>query len=191
VSGDPGAAAPGTTTCAPRTGFVDRFEAGFVSANRWALVVLLATMSCLVFANVCLRYLTNESIYWAEEVARHLMIWLTFIGSGLVLRHGGHIAIDNAQDAVPARVAQGLRLLIVALLAAFCAAMVWFGIGYVERTMLQTTSATQIPFGYVYAAMPLGFALMVVHLALIARGYVSRRAFPPGDGFDATTSASL
>jgi TRAP-type C4-dicarboxylate transport system permease small subunit len=43
----------------------------------------------------------------------------------------------------------------------------------------------EVPIGAVYLAMPAGFALMLVHLALMARGYVARRAVL-GDGeFDA------
>src|SRR3546814_7518686 len=37
---------------------------------------------------------------WSDEVARHLMIWLTFIGAGLTLRHGGLVAIGNVQTAM-------------------------------------------------------------------------------------------
>mgnify|MGYP006185517733 CR=1 FL=1 len=61
------------------------FERVFVEANKWALIAILAAMACIVFANVSLRYLTNYSITWAEEVARYLMIWMTFLGAGLAL----------------------------------------------------------------------------------------------------------
>lgn len=170
---------------------LDRFERVFIALNRWLLVLLLAAMSVIVFANVLLRYLTTESIVWAEEVARHLMIWLAFLGAGLALRHGGHMAIDNLQDVLPAPVARALRLAIVAGLLVFFAAMTWYGCEYVERTMVQTTSATEIPFGYVYAAMPAGFALMMVHLLLVARGYVSERRHAPTGESEAPMSASL
>ncbi len=53
----------------------------------------------IVFVNVVLRYTTGDSIVWAEEVARHLMIWVTFLGAGLVLRFGGHVAIDALHQA--------------------------------------------------------------------------------------------
>jgi TRAP-type transport system small permease protein len=53
---------------------MDRFERIFVSVNRWVLIVLLAAMAMIIFANVGLRYLTSQSIEWAEEVARHLMM---------------------------------------------------------------------------------------------------------------------
>jgi TRAP-type C4-dicarboxylate transport system permease small subunit len=75
--------------------YVDRIERILVACNRWLLILLLLAMACIVFANVVLRYTTGDSIVWAEEVARHMMIWVTFLGAGLVLRFGGHVAIDN------------------------------------------------------------------------------------------------
>jgi TRAP-type C4-dicarboxylate transport system permease small subunit len=168
-----------------------RLERAFLAFNRWLLIALLAAMAVIVFANVCLRYLTTESLVWAEEVARHLMIWLTFLGAGLVLRYGGHIAIENLQDALPAPAARLVRAAVCAGMLLFFASMIWFGAVYVDRTMLQTTSATQIPFGYVYLAMPLGFAFLAVHLLLIARDYIRARAFRGSADFDASMSQSL
>ena len=170
---------------------MDTFERRFVAANRWLLIVLLAAMSLIVFANVALRYLTSSSIEWAEEVARHMMIWLTITGAGLVLRYGGHIAVDNLQDALPAPAAMAVRAVVAALLFALFVVMVWHGGSYVQRAMFQTTAATQIAFGYIYAAMPLGGVLLIVHFLLVLRGYVTERRFAADAHFDATASASL
>ncbi len=163
----------------------------FLSANRWALIVLLATMAVIIFTNVCLRYLTSESIEWAEEVARRLMIWLTFLGVGPVLRYGGHIAVDNLQDAMPTRLAMALRAAIAALLLAFFVFFLWYGVDYLERTQYQTTPSTQISFAWVYAALPVGAALTIVHWLLILRSYTVRREFAADAHFDANASASL
>ncbi|MFT4195535.1 TRAP transporter small permease, partial [Ottowia sp.] len=54
------------------------FERIFLAVNRWALILLLAAMSVIIFTNVVMRYTTHESLEWAEEVSRHMMIWLTF-----------------------------------------------------------------------------------------------------------------
>lgn len=167
------------------------FERYFLGANRWALILLLAAMAVLIFVNVALRYLTSHSIEWAEEVSRHMMIWLTFLGAGPVLRYGGHIAIDNLQDALPRTFAVAIRAFVALLLFAFFAFMVWYGWLYMGRTMFQLTAATQIPFAYIYAAMPVGGALLLVHWALIVRGYVLERKFAADAHFDATASASL
>lgn len=170
---------------------VKTFEHYFLSVNRWLLIVILAVMSVIIFANVGLRYLTSQSIEWAEEVARHLMIWLTFVGCGPVLRYGGHIAIDNLQDALHSRLAVALRVVIAALLLAFFVFFVWYGIEYMERTQYQQTPATQIPFSIIYAALPVGMAMSFIHWLLIVRDYVLEREFASDAHFDATASASL
>ena len=92
------------------------FERYFLATNRWVLIIMLAVMSVIIFTNVVLRYSTNQSIEWAEEVARHLMIWLTFLGCGPVLRYGGHIAVENVQDIVSRTVAIAMRLVIVMMM---------------------------------------------------------------------------
>ncbi len=148
------------------------FERLFIEANKWALILMLSAMAVIVFANVSLRYLTNYSITWSEEVARYLMIWVTFLGAGLALRYGNHVAITNLQDMAPRRGQILLRLLIVLLLVTFFAIMVWMGYDYMSRMRFQMTPATRISFSYVYAAMPIGFVLLIVHLLLLARGYV-------------------
>lgn len=167
------------------------FERYFLGANRWALILLLAAMAIIIFVNVALRYLTNQSIEWAEEVSRHMMIWLTFLGAGPVLRYGGHIAIENLQDALPRSFAIAIRACVAILLFAFFGFMVWYGWLYMGRTMFQLTAATQIPFAYIYAAMPVGGVLLIVHWALIVRDYVLERKFAADAHFDATASASL
>ena len=170
---------------------MNAWERRFLAANRWALIALLGAMALIVFANVALRYLTDQSIEWAEEVARHLMIWLTFLGAGPVLRYGGHIAVDTLQDGVPRPVALILRLLVAALLLGFFGFMIWYGTLYALRSQFQTTAATQISFAYVYAAMPIGGVLLVAHWLLVVRGFLRERAFAADAHFDATASASL
>ena len=167
------------------------FESWFLAANRWVLIVLLVSMAVIIFTNVALRYLTDQSIEWAEEVARHLMIWLTFLGAGPVLRYGGHIAVDNLQDALPRTAAVAVRTLIALLLLGFFGFMIWFGTLYVMRAQYQTTAATQISFAWIYAAMPVGGVLLVVHWLLILRDYLTTRTFASDEHFDANASASL
>jgi len=170
---------------------MNSIERRFLAANRWVLIVILAAMAVIIFANVALRYLTDQSIEWAEEVARHLMIWLTFLGAGPVLRYGGHIAVENLQDGVPRAVSLALRAVITLLLLGLFGFMIWYGALYMLRAQDQTTAATQISFAYVYAAMPIGGALLVVHWLLVMRGYLRERLFASDAHFDANASASL
>lgn len=151
---------------------MSKAETIFVGANRWAMIAILSTMAVLVFMNVCLRYFTNHSITWSDEVSRHLMIWLTFIGAGLTLRHGGLVAIDNLQIALSERNARLVRIFVAIIMLTFFVTMIWAGKIYVERTMFQTTPSTRIPFGYIYLAMPIGFGLLIVHFLLVLKAYL-------------------
>lgn len=167
------------------------FERIFLAVNRWVLILLLAAMSVIIFTNVVMRYTTHESLEWAEEVSRHMMIWLTFLGAGPVLRYGGHIAVENLQDALPRAGGIALRAVVAALLFAFFGFMVWYGWLYMQRTLFQLTAVTQVPFAYIYSAIAIGGVLLAVHFLFIVRGYVLRREFAADAHFDANASASL
>jgi len=160
------------------------FDRALLRVNRWVVIVILASMALMVFANVALRFLTDHSILWVEEVSRYLMIWLTFLGAGIVLRYGAHIGIDTLQERFPGA-APAIRAVIFVLLLCFFVAMVWLGLRYAHLTWGQTTPVLGIPIGVVYLAMPVGFALMIVHLLLMAAPYVRHKRFLSDPEFDA------
>ncbi|WP_111735444.1 TRAP transporter small permease [Roseovarius amoyensis] len=169
-----------------------RLEQAFVALNKWAVIAMLAGMALVVGANVALRYLTNNSLPWADEVARYLMIWMTFVGAGLALRRGGHVAISNLQDVLPTRAQIILRTGIVLALLAFFIFMIVTGQEYMTRMQYQKTPALRLPFIYVYAAMPIGFALLGVHLLLIAREFILAGTYrdAPGTSGNLPTGAA-
>lgn len=168
-----------------------RVEQALVACNRWLLIVMMLAMACMVFANVVLRYTTGDSIVWAEEVSRHLMIWVTFLGAGLVLRFGGHVAIDNLHTRLGTRGARAVRSVVVAGIALFSAAMTYYSCLYLWAMRFQTTAATDISIAWIYAAFPVGFALILAHLAFVARGYILQGDYASSPEIDAETAASL
>lgn len=158
-------------------------EKWLLHLNRWVLVALMAAMAVLVFANVVSRYVLNYSLIWVEELTRYLMVWVGFLGGGLVLRLGAHIAVDALQDLMPARVARALRAGIVVVLAITFAAMTWLGIRYAAFAWDQETPVMNWSTGAIYLAIPIGSALLLVHLFFIAGGYVRGRQFAKDDAF--------
>lgn len=57
------------------------------------VVIILASMSCLVFLNVVLRYGFNSSINVTEEVSRYLFVWLAFLGAILAFKENQHVSV--------------------------------------------------------------------------------------------------
>ena len=162
-----------------------KLEHYFVTLNGWLLIAMMAGMTLVVGANIALRYSTGHSLPWADETARYLMIWMAFSGAGLILRSGGHVAISNLQDALPSAGQKLLRGAIVLGLLMFFGFMVYVGLQYAQRMQYQVTPALRLPFLYVYAAMPIGFLLLMVHLLLITHPFITagryKRADDPDD----------
>lgn len=170
---------------------MERIEHWFVRINGWVLIILLAAMSILIFTNVSLRYLTNATIIWADEVARYMMIWMTFLGSGMVLRTGGHVAITNLHDMSTPPVQRVLRLIVTLLMLAFFLMFIWKGIEYALLMQRQLTPATRISFTWIYAAMPAGFLLMAIHLGLVVRSYFIENRFRSLDELGINSDISI
>jgi TRAP-type C4-dicarboxylate transport system permease small subunit len=153
---------------------LDRFEAGLVAVNRWAIFLMMAVMATLVFVNVICRYIFNFSIIWAEEVSQYLMIWIAYLGGGLALREGRHVALDVIQDRLPARASRGLRAAIGTLVLGFLLTITVLGFRFALFVWNQETPVLNISLGIPSLAVPVGTLLFAVHLVLIFRDFVAK-----------------
>ncbi|WP_144186074.1 TRAP transporter small permease [Elioraea rosea] len=154
---------------------LDRLDRGFVALNRLVLAALLGAMALLVFGNVCARYLFNASFGWVEELTRYMMIWLAYLGAGLALRHGNHVAVMLLVEALPRAPALALRGVVGLVMFGFLGALTWIGWEYAEFAMRQRTPVLQWSTGMVYLAVPIGTGLMAVHLLLGFRSFAAGR----------------
>ena len=166
-------------------------ERRFVQANRVLLIMLLAAMVVVTFVNVVMRYAGESSFLWGEEVGRHLMIWLAFVGSGLALRNGAHIGVDSLERSLPARAACIVRAAIALVLLVLFIALMIEGIDYAWRTRFQASAALQVSMAWVYAGMPIGCLLMLAHLGFIARRYVLGEPIEHEDGVDRELASAI
>ncbi len=156
----------------------------FVQANRWVLIALLAVMAALVITNVISRYVFSHSFPWVEEVTRYMMIWTAFLGAGPALRVGGHIAIETLPNALPAHLARCLRAGLVLLMAVTLLLLMWLGVDYAQFGWEQESPVLGWSLGKIYLAIPVGAALTLVHLLLVARRWVTLGQWDRLDGFD-------
>jgi len=157
----------------------NRFERYFVAANRAIVFTMMTVMATLVFVNVVARYVFNFSIIWAEEVSQYLMIWIAYLGAGLALREGRHVALEILHDRLPVARGRKVRIVVGGLVLAFLGAVTVLGFQFAVFVWNQETPVLNISLGIPSLAIPIGALLFAVHLVLIFRDYADRR-FTPG-----------
>ena len=145
------------------------FDRAVIGVTSVVLVVLLLIMTGSTLAGVFARYFMNEALAWSEEVARYSMVWLSFIGGGLVFRRGGHIAIDVLVRKLPDGIIKHLVFGITQLvILCFLGVVFWKGLEMLGQSAFMTTPALQMSMVVPYAAIPVGAALMIYHLMAAA-----------------------
>lgn len=166
---DIGLSAAASTRAERPAGTAERI---FIAANRFLIIAMMAAMVVMVFANVVSRYIWNYSFIWAEELSQYLMVWITFLGAGLALREGRHVAVELLQDRLPSKTKRRMRHLVAALIIAFLVALVVLGFQFALFAWEQETPVMNIPLGIPYLAVPLGALLLLAHIGLVYRNFV-------------------
>lgn len=120
----------------------------------------VAALAILLIANVIARTFFR-SLYFADEIARFLMILMTFVGISYAARKARHIHMGAFLDLMPARVEKIFIFIISAVSAILMFMLSVFAWQYMAqmRTMGQTTSALQVPYWTFVIIVPIGFAL--------------------------------
>lgn len=126
-------------------------------------LLLLAIIICVSIQVIC-RSILRLPTPWTEEVARYLLIWMTFLGSPVALRKGEHLMVDLLYSKYPARGRQWVHLLSGCSVAAFCSYLLYFGIKLCNDPRVQrfTSPSAGIPRVWVYTALPVGAMLMLL-----------------------------
>ncbi|HET8596842.1 MAG TPA: TRAP transporter small permease [Castellaniella sp.] len=67
----------------------------------WLTVLSLAALACITLANVIVRYLTDESFAWTEEISIFLLVVLTMSAGSSAFVRRLHIRIELLADNGP------------------------------------------------------------------------------------------
>ncbi|RUT32736.1 TRAP transporter small permease [Arsenicitalea aurantiaca] len=126
------------------------------------LVLLLAGMVALVFANAAARYLFDYTIRIADELPRFMFVWLSFIGAAVAHRRGMHLGMKFIVSAMPRMSWRTLMAISEFIILCCCIMLVWGGIlaWRINSTML--TPILGVPLAAVHAAAMVSAALMAI-----------------------------
>ena len=148
---------------APAGGIFGRFYEGL----GYLAGLILAVMAGAVFVQVILRYVGWAAFDGLDEVPRYLFVWLVMIGAAAAMHRGEHTLLGYFRDRLGRR---GRAVAIIAVNAAGITLFAYFiklGFILVPNAQLQTSAGLGLPLGYVYAAVPVGAALIILPMARI------------------------
>lgn len=98
----------------------------------WLTVIIMALLALITFTNVLVRYLTNRSFAWTEEISIFLMIVLALAAGSAAVARNRHIRIEYFADRgsalyqrILARFASIMVFVLFAIIAVLSSRMVW------------------------------------------------------------------
>ena len=144
----------------------------------------LALATLIAIAQVLLRTIFDIHLYWSEETIVYLIIYSTFIGAVVTLRHNEHISINVFEPFVGKVGKRRLEILGVSVMIVYLVVVGFFAwmLLFEPFSSATVTPTLKLPLWVVELAVPLGFTLMLLRsiemLVRLARG---KPGFAEGD----------
>jgi TRAP-type C4-dicarboxylate transport system permease small subunit len=129
-------------------------------------IAMLVVMVCAMTWQVFGRYVLGRSPAWAEELARYMMVWLTFLGAAAVLRSGSHLTVTALVDHLGPRGKAVLMALRDVLMFGLCVTLAWASWKFAAINAAQESAAMEIPMSVPNFALVLGFSLLALQIVL-------------------------
>lgn len=123
------------------------------------VLVLFWVLAGVVFLQFFTRYVLNDSVAWTEEIARFLLIGVTFIGSVMATRKQSHIAVEFVYRWVPRAGRRIAQAAIDGLTTVFFAALAVLSAQIAGRTQ-QMMVSIDVPKSMIYWIVCAAFACM-------------------------------
>lgn len=135
--------------------------------ERSAVVVSFIGLLLLGLLQIILRNVFASGLFGADELLRHLVLWIGFWGASLATREQRHLRIDLLSRVLPPRYQAWLDSVTNLLALAGCVMLAQAAWAFVsEERMAGTLLTVGIAAWIVQSMMPLGFGLMACRFAL-------------------------
>lgn len=142
---------------------LERLSRAVNAAVEKALLVIGAAICLILFAQVVFRY-AGASLGWSEEVSRHLLVAITFLGGSVAYRRASFIGLKGLGHRL-GPVAQRAVVAALQLMTLGCFALIlWFGAAYTVKAAEHTTASLQIPMAVPFAVIPTAAAIFLLHV---------------------------
>lgn len=151
-------------------------------AEESVAAVLLALVFLSIALQVITRFILRDPLFWTEEAARYLFVWLVAIGSAEVIRARSHIAMDVFVLMLPTRSRLFVGILLNSVIVFCLGLLAWYGFFGMLRAHRVMSVAVGVPESLLYGALPVGAVLMALRMLFVIAQDVSLLRHPERAG---------
>ena len=163
--------------------FVHRFDRVLTRIENVLAASALGLAAIIAIGAVLLRYLFGIFVFWSEEAIIYLIIYSTFLGAVITLRHNEHVNVDIFGAFVKARGKRVLAIIGTAVTVVYLVCVGFFAwlLLFEPFSTSTITPALKLPLWVVELAVPIGLTLMLLRaLEILVRNVRGVEAFAEG-----------
>lgn len=135
--------------------------------EKWVLVLLLASLAAFALAQIVLRNFLSTGFIWGDELLRHGVLWISFLGAARATLERKHIRIDILPRVLPARLSFVTDSVCCFVSLLVCLLLAWASWNFVQAERLAGDIAfASIPYWWLELVFPISFALMALRFCL-------------------------
>ena len=134
----------------------------------WLALAFFWLLALTVFYQFFTRYVLDDSAAWTEEIARYLLIVVTFVGASMAVRRNSHIHVEFLYRWLPAAVGRALSSAVDIVRIAFFAYATWLSIELVPKMHNLNMTVIDVPMSIIYGFVTFGFAMMTIRAIQVA-----------------------
>jgi TRAP-type transport system small permease protein len=135
--------------------------------NRASIVVigvLMLALTGVVLLQVLYRYVLELPLVWSDEAARHMLVWLSFLGGGVAVAQGLHPRIELIDALRAPSVQRAVRVLVSAAILSFLGCLLVISADVAKAYNVYRSLGTGLPQSLPRAALPVGACLMAINV---------------------------
>lgn len=168
---------------------LDRLSAALHRIALWGAVLAVLVMLAAAAWQVVARYVLAQPPAWTEELARFSMVWAGLLGASCAFRLNVDPSLFPGLRSLPGTAGRALALIRAAGTLIFIAPILWFSIfgpgmdparGYVARLAGRQAETMPLPMTVFGIAIPIAFALILVHLLAHLAQHLTDTTESPG-----------
>jgi TRAP-type C4-dicarboxylate transport system permease small subunit len=129
----------------------------------WICAALMIVLCADIFLGVFSRYVMGQTFTWYDEIARACFVWVVFLGTAVGVKRHSHFRLHLAVSRFSRRTQDVAELLAVLAIVGFAGILVWQGWRLTEFGLMQQTPVMGLSKSWIYAAIPVGSALMIFY----------------------------